>query len=278
MKKTYIVIDSTSYAEREYIEKHDIEVVPLSVELGGEASKEGLPGSYDIYYEKLKSSGLFPTTSQPSVGDFQEAYKRLFERGGDRILVLTFSSGLSGTNNSAKLAADMMEGREIRVVDTFTAGGIFRYMLETSVEMLESGSELDEIERELKSIRDSSNIDLTVDTLEYLKRGGRLTNIQAMVAGLLNIKPVISLIDGKLVGNGKCRGKRKALSEIIGRIPENPVNITIHHVQCLEDAEVVKKELESKFKDANIVISELGPVIGSHLGPGGLGICTVCKK
>lgn len=278
MKKTYIVIDSTSYAEAEFIEKHRIEVVPLSVELGGEVFKEGLPGTYGEYYEKLKDSGEFPTTSQPAVGDFQQAYERLFERGADRILVITFSSGLSGTNNSAKLAADLMEGREIKVIDSFTAAGIYRYIVEKSVELLESGSELEEIESEVKRIRDSSNIDLTVDTLEYLKRGGRLTNIQAMVGSLLSIKPVVSLLEGRLVGNGKFRGKKKALKEIVDRIPENPVHITVHHVQCLEEARKIADELAEKYLDTEIVISELGPVIGSHLGPGGIGVCTVYKK
>lgn len=278
MKKTYIVIDSTSYAEAEFIEKHGIEVVPLSVELMGEVSKEGLPGTYGKYYEKLKASGEFPTTSQPAVGDFKEAYERLFERGADRVLVITFSSGLSGTNNSAKLAADLMEGREIKVIDSFTAAGIYRYIVERSVELLESGAELEEIEGEVERIRESSKVDLTVDTLEYLKRGGRLTNIQAMVGSLLNIKPVVSLVDGKLVGTGKLRGKKKAIREIVDRIPENPVHITIHHVQCLEEARKIAEELAEKYVDIDIVISELGPVIGSHLGPGGIGVCTVYKK
>ena len=122
-------------------------------------------------------------------------------------------------------------------------------------------------------MKDNMSINLTVDSLEYLKRGGRLSNMQAIIGTLLNIKPIISLTGGELLATDKVRGKKKALDNMISKIPKGVKTIGVDHVENLAEAEKVKAMLEEKFSNADITIGEIGPVIGAHLGPKSLGIC-----
>lgn len=273
MSKVQIVIDSTAYFSEEYIKENNIEMVSLSVELDGHTDKEGLPETFNNFYENLINSKNFPKTSQPPVGEFIEAYERAFERG-DEILAITFSSKLSGTYNSACMAAEMTDKEKITVIDSQTAVGNYRKIVDTAVQMSKSGSNKEKIIEEINKIKQNMSINLTVDTLEYLKRGGRLTNAQAIVGALLNIKPIIGLIDGELIATEKVRGKKKAIDFMISVIPEEAKSISIEHVQNIEESESIKEKIQEKFKNIEITIHEIGPVIGSHLGPKAIGICT----
>lgn len=278
MKETYIVLDSTSYFEENFLNENKIEVVSLSVELDGKVFKEGLIGTYDEYFSALKSSKNFPKTSQPPVGDFEKTYRKLIEKGAKNILVMTFSSNLSGTYNSANLAKSLIEEDiNIKVIDTLTVVGIYRYCVTKSIEMIENNKSLNDIEEKVKKIVSNSKLDVTVENIEFLKRGGRLTNAQAFVANVLNIKPIITLIDGKLVGNGKVRGKKKAIKKLIDGIIDNVGHIVIENVQSYNESLDIKNKILEIYPNVKVDISELGPVIGSHLGPGGIGICSIRK-
>ncbi len=272
MKKIQIVTDSTAYLAKEYSFGKTIKIVPLSVNFLGKADKEGFPGEFEDFYEKLESTKEFPTTSQPAVGDFIEAYKRALEIG-DEIITIVISSELSGTYNSARLAADMLDAEKITVIDSKTSAGNLKLLVEKAIQLSEQGFSRGEIEAEIIKQRENMNINLTVDTLEYLKRGGRLSSTTAFIGTLLNIKPVIGLVDGKLVPVGKERGKKKAMESIISMVPEYAKRISIAHVQNRSEAEAYKIELEKRFTNAIITIDELGPVIGSHLGPKAIGLC-----
>ncbi|SDZ06583.1 EDD domain protein, DegV family [Proteiniborus ethanoligenes] len=272
MSRIKIITDSTAYVTKEYANKNRVEIVPLSVNFCGEINKEGFPGEFNEFYEKLVNTKEFPTTSQPSTGDFIEAYKKAFETG-DEIIVLTISSELSGTYNSARLGADMLETDKITVIDSKTSAGNLKLLVEKAVLLVEQGFRRAEIEKEILIQIKNMSINLTVDTLEYLKRGGRLSNATAFIGTLLNIKPVIGLINGKLEPIGKERGKKRAMEAIISMVPENVKIISIAHVQNIKEAEAYKAQLEKKFTNAIITIDELGPVIGSHIGPKAIGLC-----
>lgn len=272
MGKIQIITDSTAYFAKEDSIKKNIGIVPLSVNFCGEVKKEGFLGEFNDFYEKLKSTNEFPTTSQPAVGDFACAYKRALEIG-DEIITIVISSKLSGTYNSARLAVDILNSDKITVIDSKTSAGNLKLLVEKAVELSEQGFLRKEIENEIVKQRENMNINLTVDTLEYLKRGGRLSNTTAFIGTLLNIKPVIGLVDGKLVSVGKERGKKKAMEAIISKVPDNVKRISIAHVQNVSEAQQYKNELEKRFKNAIITIDELGPVIGSHIGPKAIGLC-----
>ncbi|SCG83131.1 UPF0230 protein [Proteiniborus sp. DW1] len=273
MRRIQIVTDSTAYFIKEEAISKKINIVPLSVNFSGSINKEGFSGEFKDFFDKLKNSNGFPTTSQPSVGDFVEAYKRAF-KAGDEIIAIVISAELSGTYNSARLAADMVAKDKITIIDSKTSAGNLKLLVETAVQLSEQGLSRNEIENQIIKQRERMSINLTVDTLEYLKRGGRLSNTTAFIGTLLNIKPVIGLVDGKLVPVGKERGKKKAMEAIISKVPEIVKRISIAHVQNISEAEQYKSELEKRFPNAIITIDELGPVIGSHLGPKAIGLCS----
>lgn len=274
MSNIQIVVDSTAYLTEEYIRDNDIEVGHLSVELDEKRTEEGLPGGFSDFFNRFEKSKDFPKTSQPPVGEFAECYKRAFERG-EEIIVITFSSKLSGTYSSAIVAAEMFEDKKITVIDSKTAVGNYRAIVDKAVTLAKIGVSREKIIKEIEEIQSKMNINLTVDSLEYLKRGGRLSNAQAIVGSLLNIKPIIGLIDGELIATDKVRGKKKALDLMISKIPAYVKEISVDHVENPEEAEKIKEFLISKFKYAKISVNEIGPVIGSHIGPKAIGLCSI---
>ncbi|MBU5254688.1 DegV family protein [Tissierella praeacuta] len=273
MSKIKIITDSTAYITKEYAERENITIVPLNYVFGEETGKDPFPGEFDEFYNKLQNTKLFPSTSQPAVGEFLDAFNKAFSEGYDEIIAILLSSKLSGTFNSAMLAKDMLEYKKITIIDSLTTVSNMKFLVEDAVEMAKEGKTSDDIEIYLNTKKTNINIYLTTDTLEYLRRGGRLSTVQATLGNLLNIKPIIELKDGELKLLEKLRGKNKVISAIIDRIPSNVNKIGICHVLNKEDAEKIKDLLKEKFPDAIIIIDELGPVIGSHLGPKGIGVC-----
>ncbi len=273
MRPIQIITDSTAYISRDYAKVNNIEIVPLSIELNGEVAKEGYPGEFDEFFSRLKSSNDFPKTSQPSAGDFVEAYKRAFERG-DEIVAILFSSKLSGTYNSACLAAEIVGQEKITVIDSETAVGNLKLLIEKAVKLSQNGASRQEIVDMVNTDKKNTSINLTVETLEYLKRGGRLSNSKAVIGTLLNIKPIIGLVDGILVPVDKVRGKKKAIEAIINMVPDEVKRISIGHVQNYDEANKIKELLEERFKQAVVTVDEIGPVVGGHVGPNAIGICS----
>ncbi|OGO76692.1 MAG: fatty acid-binding protein DegV [Clostridiales bacterium GWB2_37_7] len=272
MPRVKIVTDSTSYITREYLSANNIGSVPLSVIFQGEGTKEGYPGEFDEFYKKLKESQDFPTTSQPSIQAFYDVFKPALDADTE-IVAIVLSSKLSGTYNSAMAAAHMLETDKIKVVDSETCGPNLKFLVELANKLSIEGKSGDEIVNIINKEKKNTGINITVGTLEYLKRGGRLSTTQAFIGTLLNIKPIIALIDGKLEPIDKVRGKNKAIEAMISNIPQNVKSISIAQIQNIEEAAEVQSILNLKFPEAEIAISELGPVVGAHLGPKALGIC-----
>ncbi|WP_353093959.1 DegV family protein [Tissierella praeacuta] len=273
MSKIKIITDSTSYITKEYAKEENVTVVPLSYIFGEESGKDPFPGEFDEFYNKLQNTKLFPSTSQPPVGEFLNAFNNAFEEGYDEIIAILLSSKLSGTFNSAMLAKNMLENKKITIIDSQMAVANLKFLVEDAVQMVKEGKSSREIESYLNTKKVNMNIYLTTDTLEYLSRGGRLSAVQATLGNFLNIKPIIQLKDGELKLLEKLRGRNKVLSAIMERLPSNVEKIGICHVLNKEDAEKIKDLLQEKFPKATIIIDELGPVIGSHLGPKGIGVC-----
>lgn len=273
MSKIKIITDSTSYLSKKYAKKENITIVPLNYVFGEETGKEKSPGEFDDFFEKLKTTKLFPTTSQPSAGEFLDFFNDAFEEGYDEVIAILLSSKLSGTYNSAVLAKNILENKKITIIDSQNAASNLRFLVEDAVEMVKEGKSSEEIESHINSKKMEMYVYLTTETLEYLSRGGRLSALQSTVGNLLNIKPIIELKNGELTLLEKLRGKNKAISSIIDKVPTNVKRIGICHILNVEEAQKFKNILEEKFPEAEVSIDELGPVIGSHLGPKGIGIC-----
>jgi DegV family protein with EDD domain len=270
--KIKIITDSTSYLDKNYIEDENIRVVPLNYVFDGEDYKEGLKGEFNDFYSKLQSTDLFPTTSQPAIGDFVAAYEEAL-KSHDQIVVITLSSKISGTYTSAHVAAEMVDSENIRVVDSLGAAATLRFLVQDAVEMSRKGMDAHRIQEELERKKDKLGIVLTTDTLEYLSRGGRLSSLQAGIGNILSIKPVIRMLDGELQLVEKTRGKKKAINRLLACIPEGVDRISLCHVTNTGEAEKLADTLRQTYPGASVTIDELGPVIGAHLGPKTLGIC-----
>lgn len=274
MQRVRIVTDSTAYITKEYLKENEIYSVPLSVIFQGTVTNEGFPGEFDSFYEELKASQDFPTTSQPSIQAFYNVFKPAIDNN-EEVISIVLSAKLSGTYNSAMAAAQMCETDKIAVIDSETCGPNLKVLVEMANQLSKEGKSKEEIVDFINLQKKRTGINLTVGTLEYLKRGGRLSTTQAFIGTLLNIKPIIALIDGKLEPIDKVRGKSKAIEAMISNIPHEVEKINICQIQNMDEAEEVKGILHARFPKAQITLNELGPVVGSHLGPKALGICYI---
>lgn len=276
MKKVGIITDSTAYLSDEFIKQHDIGVVPLSYTFEGENYREGISESFDSFFTRFETSKDFPVTSQPSTGDFVERYNEWLERY-DELLVICISSGISGTYNNAVLAADMVGAEKITIVDSLNTASNLRFMIERALGLLEEKS-AEETAEILNSERNKYHVLLIADDLEYLKRGGRISSFASSVGNILQLKPIIGLVDGKLELAQRTRGMKKAIDTAIKSVPEDTELVSICHVFNEESAEFIASELKKKLPNAVITIDGLGPVIGSHIGIKAFGLLFKTKN
>ncbi len=274
MPKIKIITDSTAYIDESFIKIHNIDVVPLTVNFEGIVEDEGFPGDFSTFFDKLSKSSGFPTTSQPPVGRFTETFENAL-KDEHEIIAITMSSKLSGTFNSANTAAKIVDPDRIRisVIDSLTTVANLKFLIKKAVFLAREGTSMKQIVREIETQKNHMGVRLTVSTLEYLKRGGRLSATEAMIGSLLNIKPIIGLIDGELKALSKVHGKKKAMEKMLEDVPSNVSYISICHIEILEEAKKYEKLIQQRFPDAKTEICEVGPVIGSHLGPETIGIC-----
>ncbi len=276
MAKIGIVTDSTAYLDPGYAAEHDIKVVPLKVILDDVSYREGVDITNEEFYARLKEPGVFPTTSQPSQGEFLEAYREMAGRY-DELLSIHISLGISGTYESALSAAAEMGGCRVEVIDSRFTSMLLMTFIKYLVRARDEGKSLEEL-KELagKMIKDSTML-FAVDTLEYLHRGGRIGGAQALMGSMLRVKPLL-FIDGTIDALDKVRGSRKALDRLVELAAEKAgdrrVQVSLTHI-CDEER---MKELRERIvgvlncdPDA-IEWTETGPVIGSHVGPGTVGI------
>lgn len=280
MREYVITTDSTVDLSKDYFEAHNIEVLSLTYTLDGSVYEDldGLPSSE--FYARVRE-GAMPTTSQITPEQGAALFRRLAAQGKD-ILCIAFSSGLSGTYNSMRIAAGNVKEEypdvRIEVVDSLCASSGEGLLLYYAVKLKEEGRSMEEV---LDWIR--GNIlhichNFTVDDLFHLHRGGRVSKATAIVGTMINIKPILHVDDeGHLINIGKVRGRKKSLLALVDRMEEQMKGfendiVFISHGDCIEDAEFVKRQVENRFGIHNFVINPVGPVIGSHSGPGTLAL------
>ena len=260
-----------AYATKDWLAEHGATCVPLSYHWEGANYIEGSPGELEEFFQSFKDGDTFPTTSQPSVGAFLSVFDRLTENG-DGVIVITMSSKLSGTFNSAKLAQAESRSDQIRVIDSTLAAAPEMYLAELALKLIGDGKSLDEIEDALVKAIDDITFFILVDTLEYLRRGGRIGGAAAMIGNLLHIKPILKLEDGLIQQHDKVRGARRAVERSLNQIPADVRWIRVVHVLAEEKAKKVLEHLQKKYPNADVALEEIGPVIGIHVGPGTIGI------
>ena len=272
MKQIKIVTDSTAYMAKQDALLNDIDIVQLSISFGDESFEEGYPGEFETFYKKLESSDKFPTTSQPAIGSFISMFEKAIEEDKE-VIAIILSSKISGAYNGALTAANMVNSEKITVIDSENTVSNLRMLVERATELVNLGKTRHEIEEIINKEKKNMQTNIAIETLEYLRRGGRLTGMQAFAGKMLQIKPIVALKDGELISIDKVRGTKKAIKKIINNIPKRAKNISIMHIMNEDGARKIKETIEDDFREAKITISEVGPVLGSHLGPKSLGIC-----
>ena len=273
-----IVTDSTSDLTADELQALGVERVPLYVNFKGEMHRDWIDITPKDIIEGVTAGADLPTTSQPSPEDFSEVYRRVAEAGADQILVITVSAELSGTHQSAKLAAEQSPV-PITLFDGRGASLGHGEMARVASTLRTRGASLEEIVKALERIRDTNFVLFTVGTLEYLQKGGRIGRASALMGSLLNIKPILTLQDGVIEPLSRARGVRKAQQELVDRFAKyveeasGPVVANFIHIQDPAAAERLQQGIAAAGVQYEARgVSEIGAVVGSHVGPGTFGI------
>ncbi len=274
MSKIAIVTDSTSDLTPAQALEHNIHVRPLYVVFGDNMYKDGIDIQPDEFYAKLKAAQTLPTTSQPSPGEFIELYEALFAAGHDAIISIHLSSGLSGTAAAARQAAEAM-GREIHVFDSHSISVGVALQAMSAARAVKEGRTLPEVLQILEKCRKNIEVIFTLNTLEYLAKGGRIGKAKGLLGSLLNIKPIIKVEDGIYVDAGKARSQKQALEQMVGLFVElargrKVAEFAVAEGMAEDSGQHLKARLEETFGIKGI-ICKVGPVVGVHTGPGTVG-------
>jgi DegV family protein with EDD domain len=280
MGRIAFVTDSTAGMPPDQVKEHKVTVVPLQVVFGTESFRDGIDLTQDEFFKRLKEAKSLPTTSQPSVADFEEAYKKLLDDPEvDSIISVHLSSRLpSGTFSSATQAAERLganSNKKISVIDSHSAYMGEGLMVINGSRAAKEGKSHDEIVKMIEDMRATTRVLLLVDTLEYLQKGGRIGGAQAFLGGLLNIKPILQVKEGRVEPLERVRSRRKAMERIaeIGaeEAKGKPCQVVVGHGQAPEDAAALRAMLREKMTITEEFTSDLGPVLSTHTGPGVLG-------
>jgi DegV family protein with EDD domain len=279
MPSTAIVADTTSYLPAELISQHDVHLVSLYVGIEGEQEPEADIEDLHGFYERLRSSDQAVTTSQPSVGDFISVYDPLLAEGRE-IVSIHIASGISGTYESAmqareRLTAEGKGGERIAVCDSRTGAGGMGLMILAAANAVEKGASAPEARELAETAREELKIWFAVDTLDYLRRGGRIGAARAWIGTTLKIKPILTL-ENEITPIERVRTRSRAFERMVDygrqRHEAGADAWVVQHVQDLESAERLVDACKPIFGSDPVFTSEVGPVIGAHVGPGLLGI------
>jgi DegV family protein with EDD domain len=279
MARVRIVTDSTADLPADVVSKYGITVVPLKVFFGSECFLDGVDLKTGEFYRRLESSRELPTTSQPSPAEFIEYYRPLAEEGAD-IVSIHISAHMSGTVQSARLAKTMLKYDRLAVIDSRTVSVVLGMIVLGAARAAAAGCSLAEVTALVDKMIADHRVYFMVDTLEYLQRGGRIGKARAFLGTILNVKPVCTIREGIICPHEKVRGRKKAVNRLVRLVGESfpdtePLFCFLTHGSDPEGLQELQKLLQAGLNCAEIMTSRLGAVVGTHVGPGvlGLGVC-----
>jgi len=279
MSRVAVVTDTTGYLPGELVQRNEIQVVSLYVNFGGEKTvREANITDYARFYEDLRGTDALPTTSQPPVGDFLEIYEPLIEAGHD-IISVHISAGLSGTCDAARQAVESLErdghtGR-VRVFDSATGAGGIGIVALAAAKAARGGGDLDAVEAAARTAREQLKIWFAIDTLEYLRRGGRIGAASAWIGSTLKIKPILT-VESEMTPIERVRTSARAFERMVDyarqRHAAGADGWVVQHIQSPDQAAKLVDAGREIFGSEPVWVSEVGPVLGVHTGPGLLGV------
>ena len=282
MSSYKIVCNNTIDLPQAHIDALDVIVLPLGFTIGDD-NFSTMPAK--DFYQKIRE-GAMPTTNAASLGEWIDTFEPILQAGQD-VLCIAFSSGLSLTYNSALMAAEELAGKypnqKIVVIDSTSASIGEGLLVRTAALMRQEGKSIEETRSHLEEVKGKIAHWVTVDDLSHLKRGGRISGAQAVLGGMLGVKPMLKIDEnGKLVPADKIRGRAASLQKLVTLAKEGAVDPTnavigIAHSACLEEAQEVAKNIQEAINPKEIIIGDIGPVIGSHTGIGVIAVCFIAE-
>lgn len=275
-RQVVIVSDSTAYLPQDIIDRYGIRVAPLVVIWGDETYRDGVDIYPNEFYKRLQTAKVMPSTSQVLIEDFRVLFTQLLNENYD-ILTIVISQKLSGTMNSALQAAEGLPQDRIRIMDSETTSMAMGFQLIMAARAAEEGKDLDTCLKVAEETREKTGVVFAVDTLEFLHRGGRIGGAARFLGTVLKLKPILEIRDGKVDAIEKVRTKKNAMERLIQIVEErtagkSPIRLAGLHANAPEDARALLEEATSRMEVVETIFGEVSPVIGTHTGPGTVGI------
>jgi len=273
-----IVTDSTSYIPPELLRKYNISVAPQVLIWGEQTYRDGVDIQPDEFYAKLKTAKTMPSTSQVSPAAMQAAFQPLVEQGKE-VIGIFVSSKLSGTLQSAAQAKELMgsAGDKVTLVDSLATAMALGFISIATARAAESGASVRECVAVAEKARDRAGIFFAVDTLEFLHRGGRIGGAQRFIGSALNLKPILALKEGRVEGVERIRTKSKAQERVLELVAEqvkgrSNIRLATLHANAPEDAKSLLERATKELNPVETLFTEVSPVVGTHAGPGTVGL------
>ena len=277
MAKIALVTDSTGYIPQDLVEKYNITVVPLVLIWGKEIFEDGVTIMPTEFYARLKKATVMPTSSQATVGKFHEVFEKLLSQDYE-ILAMVISSKLSGTMNSAIQARESLPaGAPIHIVDSNSTAMAMGFQVLSVARAIEQGASMQDCLSLAEKAVQSTGVVFAVDTLEFLHRGGRIGGGSRFLGTALNIKPILELRDGKVESLERVRTRKKSLARLIELVEEKadgkrPLRLATLHANAPEEARELLAQASTQLGASESIFAEVSPVIGTHAGPGVVGL------
>jgi DegV family protein with EDD domain len=278
MSKIAIVTDSTAYIPSDLIQKYNLSVTPQVLIWGEETFQDGVDIQPDEFYARLKTTKVMPTTSQVTPITMKTTFEGLIEKGYE-VLGIFLSAKLSGTIQSAVQAMEMMgtAGEKVTYVDSNTTAMAMGFQVLTVARAVEDGADMNEAVALAEKAREHTGVYFAVDTLEFLHRGGRIGGAQRFLGTALNMKPVLAVIDGRVEAVERIRTKGKALERVLELVMEQtkgktPVHLATLHASAEEEAQTLLDKASKEMDAVESILTTVSPVVGTHAGPGTVGL------
>ena len=276
MSDIAIVTDSTAYLSESYIKQYDIHVLPLKVIWGAESFDDNVDITPEEFYKRLQESEEMPTTSQVTVAEFKKLFESLHSQGKE-VLCVVISSEISGTLASAEAAKVEIPEAKIALVDSRTTIVDLAFQVLVAARAARSGASLEECVSAVEQDKQNSGVIFAVDTLEFLHRGGRIGGARRLLGTVLNIKPILTLTDGKVDALEQTRTRKKSLHRLVEIAAERVegkqnLRLGVAHADAPNEAAALLKDASERLKPVETMIAQMSPVIGTHVGPGTLAL------
>ena len=274
-----IITDSSADFDRATAKRRQVEIISMAVQFGNVSFLDGKTITNDVFYTLLKEGRENPTTSQPTPAEFLRVFEEA-KAAGDQVVAVLISSVLSGTYQSALIAKDMCAYGPVYVVDSLSATAGVQIMVEYACKLREQGITAQEISERVAALKDRIRIFAVIDTLEYLRRGGRLSSLQAGLGTVTKLKPVISVREGAVMVVGKAFGTAAATKQLLKFLSEHPIDNSFPAFALYSDDKSREDEFLPKLQEVEALPQDLrfcsiGPTIGTHIGPGAVGMAYV---